>query len=375
MSSITIAHAADIHLGSLFRCESSEVSARRRREQMGTLENLMLYIAERHIPLVLLPGDIFDGTVSAEICREFFSKLRRYPEVRFVIAPGNHDYFTEGGIYDERNGLPENLFVFRSPEVEKIEFPELGVDVYGYAFVSPTMANSPLFSGIELNSDRTSLLCAHGALDDPLSPYCPLSSAELGKIGFDYVALGHIHGCSHKQVGNTSIAYCGCLEGRDFGETGPKGFFRVTIEKGRPAAVAFRKLCKRSYEIVSADISSSTDDGEACGFIADALSEFPSVRQETTFLRLVLTGSVSPEYTPDLKVIKARALKGFYYSEIRDETLPVFSSEKLENDLSIRGCFFRALKPMLLSDDPEERRKASEALRIGLRALDGRELC
>ncbi|MBR6427699.1 MAG: metallophosphoesterase [Clostridia bacterium] len=374
MDKLQIVHAADMHLGSPFRCGSSEISARRRREQMGTLENLMLFIAEKNIPLVLLPGDLFDGMVTVELSREFFAKVRRMRDVKFVIAPGNHDYYTEGGMYDEHADLPENLFVFRSTDVTKFEFPELGADVYGFAFTSPTMYTSPSFAGIKLDPERINLLCVHGSLDDPLSPYCPLSSAEIAEKGFDYVALGHIHTGDHRLVGNTSFAYCGCLEGRDFGETGSKGFYRVIIERGRPVSVMFRRLSRRNYEIVTSDVTSADSDERAMELIRASLADFPPQRQENTFLRLVLTGSVPPGYTPNLQVIRNGLLRGFYYSELQDRTVPVFSADALESDKTVRGAFYRALKPGLLSADPAERENAAYAFRLGMKAINGEEL-
>jgi hypothetical protein len=41
-------------------------------------------------------------------------------------------------------------------------------------------------------------------------------------------------------------------------------------------------------------------------------------------------------------------------------------------DITVRGAFYRALLDKLRSDDPEERRLALRALRIGLLAIDGK---
>ena len=61
-------------------------------------------------------------------------------------------------------------------------------------------------------------------------------------------------------------------------------------------------------------------------------------------------------------------------SELYDETLPLFDAERLKNDMTIIGAFYRALEPKLMSDDKNERKKASLALRYGLAALCGRDI-
>ena len=58
--------------------------------------------------------------------------------------------------------------------------------------------------------------------------------------------------------------------------------------------------------------------------------------------------------------------------KLRDRTSPVFGSEYLAGDMTIKGELYRTLLPRLSSADETERALAAEALRIGLLALDGR---
>ena len=48
-----------------------------------------------------------------------------------------------------------------------------------------------------------------------------------------------------------------------------------------------------------------------------------------------------------------------------------YASLSLEEDFSLRGEFYRVLKPQLTSDDPEVRKNAVRALKYGLSALSG----
>ena len=66
--------------------------------------------------------------------------------------------------------------------------------------------------------------------------------------------------------------------------------------------------------------------------------------------------------------------RGLRDVEIKNETTPDIKSCRLENDMTLRGEFFRMLLPMLESGTPEERTRAAAALRLGLCAMDGGNL-
>ena len=54
--------------------------------------------------------------------------------------------------------------------------------------------------------------------------------------------------------------------------------------------------------------------------------------------------------------------------------MPLFDSDLLLKDQGLRGALYRVLLPRLTAPDAEERRVATEALRMGLAALCGREV-
>jgi hypothetical protein len=60
--------------------------------------------------------------------------------------------------------------------------------------------------------------------------------------------------------------------------------------------------------------------------------------------------------------------------ELIDETLPLLDGEYLERDTTVRGELYRILLPKLTSRDPQERRTALRALRIGLAAIEGKNI-
>ncbi len=93
-----------------------------------------------------------------------------------------------------------------------------------------------------------------------------------------------------------------------------------------------------------------------------------------TLLRLILTGNVSPELVINTKELEETVGQGLFYIEIIDRTLPLYDVQALENDPTIRGAFFREMRPCLESGTPEERAIAAKALRAGLLALAGEDI-
>ena len=62
------------------------------------------------------------------------------------------------------------------------------------------------------------------------------------------------------------------------------------------------------------------------------------------------------------------------YLEIKDGTLPLLGSESYENDQTVIGELFRSLKEKMLNGDERDRAVAAMAWRLGLAALEDREI-
>ena len=57
-----------------------------------------------------------------------------------------------------------------------------------------------------------------------------------------------------------------------------------------------------------------------------------------------------------------------------DKTLPLYGTEGLKRDMSVKGELFRNLLPMLEGDNEEDRLVAARAFRVGLAALENRDI-
>ncbi len=369
---VKILHCADIHLDAPFVSGDGIKADLRRNELFATFSSMMNYVKLNGVDIVLITGDLFE---SSNVTRDTAALLKKEfadnPLCRFVIAPGNHDPYTEESVYSKVD-FPSNVYIFKSPEVSCFSFKELNTDVYGYAFVSDEMPVNP-FKGVKPeNTSRINIMCAHGELNGSASGKCPIGIEDIRSSEFDYVAMGHIHlGSDVMKTGDTRYAYAGCLEGRDFGECGQKGAILCSFEKKEDGLSAeFKKVrfCTRHYEIERLNITGAYNISDVLPKLKDIVKEKGYSRD--TLLRVVLEGDVSSEL-----VISKNAFisveEGLFYLEVINKTTPFYDVERLENDPTVRGAFYGELKELLEGDDEKEREKARLALKYGLSALGG----
>ena len=367
-----IIHAADLHLDAPFSLFDVQKAQVRKNELRGSFASLVLFAKTEKADVVILSGDLFDsGFVTKETTALMISQFASFPECRFVIAPGNHDYISPRSPY-KKELFPPNVYIFEDEKITRFSFPEIGVDIYGFAYTSESYTENPLLQVIPMDRGRINILAAHADLGASHSKYCPLTVADISRSGFDYVALGHIHKGGEIGIsGNTYYAYSGCLEGRSFDECGMKGVIlcEMTKQAGRlTASFANKRICRRYYEKTTVDITGVTTQEELYERVRSAVAS--EGYGADTLLRVRLTGRISPEAPVSEKVLTENAL-GVYYLEVDNASLPLLDYENLKNDISIRGAFFRELLPLLESEDEAQRKTAADALRYGLAALDG----
>lgn len=369
---IKIFHTGDFHLDSPFSGLDVKQSDMRRAELRNSFSAALMKAASDGCDLVLIAGDLFDcGYVTSETVAKTFTAIEKCG-LPVIIAPGNHDPYEKNGIYD-RLERPENLFVFSSPELSRIDISELGVSVHGYAFTSDRLDEPPVTADrIALHPTNTNILLAHGDIYSPISKYAPISPAVIEASGFDYVALGHIHKSEEPvRMGKTLVSYCGFPEGRGFDELGFGGALEITIDRSADTVLAEHvTLSSRRYMIETVDVTGAGSSRDVISAIERFVSE--SGFGKETSLRILLTGAVSPDTSFEIAA-DAEAL-GLSVLEIENNTSPVYDAQLLERDISLRGALYRQLLPALRSADSRERAVASEALRIGLAALDGKQI-
>lgn len=367
-------HTGDLHLDSAFADAGARTAGARRESQRALLRRIFACAGREACDLILIAGDLFDTPVVTPETAAEVIRLVSAAGCPVVVAPGNHDPYAPGSFY-KRTDLPENLYVFTSEELQRFDFEELGVAVYGYAFTGNALARRPLAEAAEPQEEPgvLRLLCAHGEYGVPASRYAPVMEQDLLRFGFVYAALGHIHNPPPQtRAGNTVVQYCGFGEGRSFDELGPGGVILAEISGDGRVRTERRNLSERTYLSDSLNVSGCATRDEVLERIGLSVSR--AAENPGTTLRLRLYGTAAGECVPSegtVRELYGGRLDGLF---LEDDTVPYADGGQLSRDITVRGEFYRRLLPLLSSEDEQVRRRATMALRYGLSALDGRDI-
>ncbi len=368
-----ILHTGDLHLDSAFCAETAQISDERREVQRDLLRRVFACAKEEQCDLILMAGDLFDSRTVTPETATLLDQLLRQSNCPVVIAPGNHDPYAEGSFYHtyQTTKLPEQVYLFTSSELQCFEIEEIRARVFGYAFSSPSLTESPLSGATMPKKDGWwHLLCAHADLTSPISRSAPVTEGDILRADFDYAALGHIH--NPPAFSSEKIRYCGFAEGRSFDELGEGGVLIVTLEEGKSPCIERKILSKVCYGVEELDLSNCSDEQSIDEAIQKTLQN--AVSKGITDLRLYLVGDVDPDILSFVLDEANRKKKSLRSLDLINLTIPVADGEFLKKDMTIRGALYRELYPKLIDEDSVVRRRAARALRIGLCAIDGRTI-
>lgn len=228
MHRLKFIHCSDLHVDSpldgLERYPGAPVEALRGATR-AALENLVALAIERRVGFVVIAGDVFDGDWRDINTGLFFvSQMRRLDRagIPVYVKKGNHDAASE---ITRTLTMPGNVHEFPVRHAHTFRIESLNVALHGRSFgersVPQDLAASypPAVPGcLNVGVLHTSL-SGYAAHD----PYAPTTLDTLRGLGYDYWALGHVHAREVLRERAPRIVYCGNLQGRHAGETGPKG--------------------------------------------------------------------------------------------------------------------------------------------------------
>ena len=116
-------HCADIHLDAPFSLLSPSDAGKRRTELRSDFSGAVLYAKTEGCKLFIIAGDLFDDEfVTKDTMEMLVHEFSAFPSCHFVIAPGNHDPYTERSPY-KLTEWPENVHIFTSPEISYFDIP------------------------------------------------------------------------------------------------------------------------------------------------------------------------------------------------------------------------------------------------------------
>lgn len=235
-------HLSDLHLGKRVN-EFSMLE-----DQAYILKEILNIIDEQKVEAVLIAGDIYDKVIpSAEAVRlldDFLTRLAARELPVFLIS-GNHDS-AERIAFGSR--LMSSRQIYLSPVFEADVEPvtvndEYGeINIYMLPFVKPSLvkrvypeeeiityqdAVNAAVQHMQIDTDKRNILLAHQFVTG--AARCDSEELSVGGVddvdasvfdGFDYVALGHLHG--PQKIGKETVRYSGTPLKYSFSEASHK---------------------------------------------------------------------------------------------------------------------------------------------------------
>ena len=236
-------HMADMHFDRPFTVLNTRnnLGEKRRLEQREVFKRIIEYIKENNIEYLFIAGDLYEHQYIRETTIQYINSLfKEIPDTKIYITPGNHDPKILNSFYQNYK-WNNNVKIFNS-NVEIVENED--ADIYGCGFNDFYFEKSEIENIQIKNKDKINILITHGTLDGGNTTnfeYNPIHKNILKQIGFDYVALGHIH--KPQAMGRDMVRYAGSILKYSFSEIHmDKKAAILTIDDKKKISLSFHPL-------------------------------------------------------------------------------------------------------------------------------------
>ena len=354
-------HIADMHFDTPFTTLNlkGDLGKIRRMEQREILKKIINYIKENNINYLFIAGDFYEHNYIRKSTIEYINELfKEIPKTKIFITPGNHDPYILNSMYKNFK-WNNNVKIFGS-KIERVETED--ADIYGFGFDEFYCEKSDVENIILENKNKINILITHGTLDasDKLQlQYNSINKNKLKEVGFNYVALGHIHKLDYNTEKKQNIVYPGSTIAMGFDELGKHGFIVGNVEKDS-LDIAFIPVDKREFKEIQFDISKINDEDE----LIEKLNSI--YLDENNLYKIILIGKRNFEIDINnlLKfIIKENIIK------IKNETKLNYDLDYMANESTLKGIFINEI----INETNKEnytKQELDKILEIGLSILD-----
>jgi exonuclease SbcD len=292
-------HTGDLHLDSPFlglgQAVPERIASALRDATLRSWERIVRLAIDEHVDAVLVAGDVFEGanrTLRAQVAfRDGLEQLARERIPSFVVT-GNHDPLSG---WEPAVTWPDLAYRFPASDVSSRPMLRDGVELarvhgisYGVRNVTRNLAATFLRDGDE--PFAIGLLHANVGGIEGHANYAPCSLSDLASSGMDYWALGHIHRHGILRAADPTIVYCGNPQGRDPGETDPRGCYLVEVDERGRVVPAFRPMDVVRWQRLSLPIEGIATDEGLYQAVGDAIESAATAAGRSIVALVTLTG-------------------------------------------------------------------------------------
>lgn len=353
-------HIADMHFDAPFTSLNSKenLGEKRRLEQRNAFKKVIDFIEKNGVEYFFIAGDLYEQEYVKKSTIDFITKeFNRIPNTKIFITPGNHDPYLKNSYYATHD-FGDNVMVFSSPKVEKYE--DENVNVYGMAFNDFYMNSSELESVNVPFSNKLNILVAHcdlnGSKDEDGFSYNPVLESKLNGLGFDYIALGHVH--KNNIENKNKIYYPGSTISLGFDELGSHGMIAGDITKSG-FSMEFVELDDRKFEEIEIAVDGLNSKEELAEKILDRYIN------DMTMYKIVLVGRRNFEIDTRLLL---QMVSHDNILKIKDCTNLAIDLEHIALQDTLKGMFVREVCKMYEQGLCSEK-EYQKAIEIGLEAM------
>jgi DNA repair exonuclease SbcCD nuclease subunit len=324
---------------------------------------MMEYVRNGGINYVFISGDLFESEYATNNTIELLVReFRNCPDTNFIIAPGCSDSYNGNPIY-ESGRLPSNCYIFDSESMTRFDFDDDKVRIYGWGFTSPELRENPLIDKQVDDISKINIVVGYADIDGSISSEkCPISTADLKRFGADYYAFGSRHdGGDFVSLEDSMYSYSGALESIGFDNPGIGGAKLVVVKySGGELSIDAKNMSfgQIAFRTERMDITGVSTNHEIINRVSRLVSE--KKYGSETALKVELVGDIDPRFIVP-KNLGSDAF-GLYSFEVVDKTMPLYGTEYLRRDMSVKGELFRQLLPMMESDNEEEKLLGAKAM-------------
>lgn len=189
--------------------------------------------------------------------------------------------------------------------------------------------------------------------------YNPINKYKLKQLGFDYVALGHIHKLDYNTEENQRIIYPGSTISMGFDELGKHGFIVGELTKEK-LEIAFIPVDNKEFVELEMNITELNDLEQ----LIEKLNEL--LLDENKFYKIILVGKRKFEIDI-LELMKLITRENII--KIKNKTQPDYEIEKMINETTLKGIFIKQLLEEKENQNYTEE-EINKILEIGLSIME-----